>query len=150
MRPASISIFSSPPFFPSLDRTQPETLQWRRGYLSVPVRHSIRTDGSSVIKMALRYNREDEDARKHALASVFAVGARRFRRVMNACSLAHPLDGNVALITFTPIPILGRPITLSTEAIETKGILTRRTIVSPFWPFHHLFPLGSRCCSELS
>lgn len=66
------------------DRAQPETLQWRRGYLSVPVRHSIRTDGSSVIKMALCYNSEDEDARERVLASVFAVGERRFRRVMNA------------------------------------------------------------------
>jgi len=131
MRLGSISIFSSPPFFSSLDRTQPETLQWRRGYLSVPVRHSIRTDGSSVIKMALRYNREDEDARERALASVFAVGARRFRRVMNARSLAHPLDGNVALITFTLIPILGCNA-IDRNNRRTKRILTRRTIVSPF------------------
>jgi hypothetical protein len=66
--------------------------------------------------MALRYNREDEDARERALASVFAVSARRFRRVMNARSLAHPLDGNVALITFTLIPILGCNAAM-TEAI---------------------------------
>lgn len=84
------SIFSPPFFFP--DHIQAETLQWRCGYLSVPVRHSIRTDGSSVIKMALRYNREDEDedARECALASVFAVDARRFRRVMNALFTERP------------------------------------------------------------
>lgn len=89
------------PFFFVLDRAQPETLQWRRRYLSVPVRHSIRTDGSSVIKMTLRYNGEDEDARERVLASVFAVGARRFHRVMNARSLldALPFDGNGLLIT---------------------------------------------------
>lgn len=34
--------------------------------------------------MALCYNREDEDARERVLASVFAVGARRFRPMMNA------------------------------------------------------------------
>lgn len=65
MRPGSLFfrsslLFSS--FFFFVDRAQPETLQWR-GYLSVPVQHSIRTDGSSVIKMALRYNGEGEDAR---------------------------------------------------------------------------------------
>jgi len=83
---AWFSIFSRLSFFP--DRVQPETLQWRRGYL--PVRHSIRTDGSSVIKMALRYNGVDEDARKCVLASVFAVGARRFRRVINALFTERP------------------------------------------------------------
>lgn len=78
--------FSSLFFF----HAQAETLQWRRGYLSVPVRHSIRTDGSSVIKMALRYNREVEDAREYVLASVFVVDVRRFRRVMNALFTERP------------------------------------------------------------
>jgi len=86
---AWFSIFSRLSFF-FPDRAQPETLQWRRGYLSVPVQHSIRTDGSSVIKMALRYNRVDEDARECVLASVFAVGARRFRRVINALFTERP------------------------------------------------------------
>lgn len=67
---AWFSIFFSLLFFPPTI-PEPETLQWRRGYLSVPVRHSIRTDGSSVIKMALRYNREDEDARECSLALCF-------------------------------------------------------------------------------
>lgn len=40
--------------------------------------------------MALRYSREDEDAREYALASVFAVDARRFRRVMNALFTERP------------------------------------------------------------
>lgn len=76
MRPSSLFFPSSllfPPFFFVVDRAQPETLQWR-GYLSAPVRHSIRTDGSSVIKMALRYNGERVRTQECILASVFTVG----------------------------------------------------------------------------
>lgn len=83
------------------DRAQAETLQRRRGYLSVPVRHSIRTDGSSVIKMALCYNGEDEDARERVLASVFAVGARQFVGWWTRSSPdgLHTFDRNDSLIT---------------------------------------------------
>lgn len=142
--------FFSPLFFLPPDHIQAETLQWRCGYLSVPVRHSIRTDGSSVIKMALRYNGEDEDARESAASPLFLLSTRDDFVEWWTRSLPsdlQPFDRNSSLITAAAISIFRRsPITTRsrwwTKRSRNRTDIERTTrllIYYVLWPSYYCF-----------